>query len=30
MLHDFWYKAQKKAKKYMRESELQAWNNMAV
>jgi hypothetical protein len=29
-LRDFWYKAQKKAKKYMKERELLGWNDMVV
>jgi hypothetical protein len=29
-LRDFWYEAQKKAKKYMKERELPGWNDMVV
>jgi hypothetical protein len=29
-LHDFWYEAQKKSKKYARENALPGWNDMTV
>jgi hypothetical protein len=29
-LHDFWYEAQKKAKKYARDNGLQGWNDVAI
>jgi hypothetical protein len=29
-LRDFWYEAQKKAKKYAKDNDLQGWNDMAV
>jgi hypothetical protein len=28
--HDFWYEAQKKAKKYAKDNDLQGWNDMTV